>query len=389
MQLRKPLRRPLTVFATLFALTLFINPSHAQGNLPTLTGTGTDTTPARSSAQASTIPASAGSSAVNTQSASTPSNTASTPDTVSATVSSESTLALPSNTNKKTTITPTGPPSSDTISEAAPPALTSSALPSLDGAAPSGLPKLSGVFSYPPPSVPPTLNAPYMQKSNLPEGTVFIAVGACLGALGFVVLAWRGLVAWSLHRSVKRAALYQSATDSKSAFRPGPGATADGPGFYQAHAGSTMSLDALSGTNRNSLAGGRHTPNGSLFFSPTASGNMTTPGNRGSGHLPAGYYQSGASTPGNGNGVTHIGGSTTNPLARVGPQSHGYTRPPSGYVSRPPSGYASSPPISPNLTPQRGPVGGNHTSTSGLNLTQAPQGRTPSVYLEDLFEGRG
>ncbi|KAI9795889.1 MAG: hypothetical protein M1833_006616 [Piccolia ochrophora] len=233
---------------------------------------------------------------------------------------------------------------------------------------PKSLPKLAGAFSYPPPTVPPTQKAPFMQQSTLPEGTVFIAVGGFLGFMGFAVLAWRGLIAWSIHRSVKRAAMQQNMADSKAMLRP--------PTFYSNGPGSTLSLDRLNGRTGGHSSKG-HTPNSSLFFSPTArAGSVTaTPGNRGSSYLPAGYYASGNSAPGGGNGMTHIGG---------GPQAHGYTR----------AHAAPSPPDSPSLPPSRGgetaysrTVVPSHASTSSLNLAAAPQGRAPSAYLEDLFEG--
>ncbi|KAI9856175.1 MAG: hypothetical protein M1824_005672 [Vezdaea acicularis] len=261
----------------------------------------------------------------------------------------------------------------------------SSAAATDDGGITGSLPKISGAFSYPPPTVPPTANAPYMRKSSVPEGTVFIAVGACLGALGLAVLAWRGLVMWSLRRSVKRAALHQNVTDSKHLFTGGTASTK--PGFYSATVGSTLSLDHLGSGARNSTVGPKgHTPNSSLFFSPTAAaGGLTTPGNRGSGYHPSGYYPSGASAPGNGAGMTHIGSSPAAALSRMGggPQAHGY--------SRATSGAAPSPPVSPSLPPSRGTVGGvvggvRNGSMSSLNLNQPPAGRAPSTYLEDLFE---
>lgn len=65
-------------------------------------------------------------------------------------------------------------------------------------------------ISVPVVTVPPTDGAPYMQTSSTPEGAVFIAVGAVLGFLGLAVLAWRGLVAWSVNRSVRQSAMMQS-----------------------------------------------------------------------------------------------------------------------------------------------------------------------------------
>lgn len=257
------------------------------------------------------------------------------------------------------------------------------------GRLPSGLPTLSGAFSYPPPSVPPTAKAPFMQQSSLPEGTVFIVVGATLGFLGFSVLAWRGLVAWSVHRSVKRAAMEQTMADSKVMLRP------RGHGFYAAGAGSTHSLDHLSSNPRLSTSGRKsHLSNsGNLFYSPTArtmsgleplAGNSNNNNsNRGSAYLPGGYYPMSNAAPAGGAATVHLGT----------PSSHSRVR------SR-----GTSPPPSPSLSPGRGvvdptyarhstsasaagaPIIPSHASTSSLNLSVPPAGRAPSAYLEDLFE---
>ncbi|KAI9814781.1 MAG: hypothetical protein M1827_003047 [Pycnora praestabilis] len=294
--------------------------------------------------------------------------------------------ALDSSTATKTTAssqdttsgTATSAPSSSAASSSA--AASSNAV-ATDSGLPSGLPTLPGGYNYPAPTVPPTANAPFMQKTNLPEGTVFIIVGAVLGALGLAVLAWRGLVAWSLHRSVRRAALQQHISDSKSQFRPPRG------GFYSNVGGSTLSLDHL--TSPGGRNGGKsskaHTPTSSLFFSPTAGTGAHTPGTRGSSYLPAGYYATGNAAPGNGSGMTHIGGGGSIGLSTLGPNSHGYSRTRS---------IGPSPPRSPSLPPTRGGDTAyrgasnagltTHKSSSTLNLP--PQGRAPSAYLEDLFE---
>ena len=68
------------------------------------------------------------------------------------------------------------------------------------------LPTITGVFSYPPPSVPPNAGAPYMQASRLPENFVFIIVGAILGFIVLVIFAWRLLNTWSINRNSKRLA---------------------------------------------------------------------------------------------------------------------------------------------------------------------------------------
>ena len=249
----------------------------------------------------------------------------------------------------------------------------------------TGLPKLAGA-NYPPPTVPPTANAPFMQKSNLPEGTVFIAVGAALGFFGFMVLAWRGLVAWSLHRSVKRAAMAQTAKYAHGRDpRGGPGKPKSP--YFSTAAGSTLSLDHLAASGKG---GGSkpHSAHTSLYFSPTAGAGMHSPSNRASGYLPAGYYAAGNGAPGGGTGMTHIGGGATS-LSNLGLQSKRYSR----VQSR-----GQSPQRSPSLPTSRGTdsvLSGSRLSTQGLvgqisnsnlNLSVAPQGRAPSAYLEDLFE---
>ncbi|KAL8997179.1 MAG: hypothetical protein Q9169_003506 [Polycauliona sp. 2 TL-2023] len=235
----------------------------------------------------------------------------------------------------------------------------------------------------PVPTVPPTAGAPYMQKSTLPEGTVFICVGAGLGFIGLVVLAWRGLVAWSLHRSVRKAAMapsvqYSRLGDAKSK------STAPGTPYYSQAPGSNLSLDRLTAPSKGGSK--THTARSSLFFSPTAGTGMQTPGNRGSGYLPAGYYAAGNTATGGGAGMTHVEGKS--PLSGHREQNHRYSRARSA---------APSPPGTPgSLRPDsRGAEVGYRPSTAGLstqaststlNLSTAPQGRAPSAYLEDLFE---
>ncbi|KAF2749951.1 hypothetical protein M011DRAFT_397658 [Sporormia fimetaria CBS 119925] len=273
--------------------------------------------------------------------------------------------------------------------------------------------------------VPNTANAPYMQKSSLPDGTVFICVGAALGFFGAAILAWRGLVAWSLHRSVKRAALAQSAADMK-AMSTNP---AKKRGMYNVvGANSNMSLDRLSaaptGTSRPPkpfASGPGGTPprnSSSLFFSPTAAGNAQrdSMANRSSSYLPAGYYPTGNAQPASGASVTHVGGAgahlSTHSLAQPGNRfSHRSGVSPPGSPSLPPSrGYDRAPTSRDGVTSMynrnsvatlgnsgsRGVYGGdasnNNMSQLSLNVpggTNVPGGRAPSAYLEDLFENHG
>ncbi len=283
-----------------------------------------------------------------------------------------------SSTTKSSSTTESSSTTSPTSSASA-----SASASSTDAAALTGLPKLAQ-DNYPAPTVPPTADAPFMQKSSLPDGTVFICVGAALGFIGLLVLAWRGLVAWSLHRSVKRAAIAQSSKYSRVGDPRANNGKSTGP-YFSPGPGSTLSLDHLGASGK----GGIKTPSsarGSLFFSPTASTGMQTPGNRGSSYLPAGYYAAGNSAPSGGSGMAHIGGGGIG-LSNLTPQNHRYSRARS---------IGPSPPASPSLPPSRGAdstlgrlsTAGltTHASNSSLNLSAPPQGRAPSAYLEDLFE---
>ncbi len=292
-------------------------------------------------------------------------------------------------TTKAAAISKTQETSSKTTAKTATTSDNSVKASSTDALGVSGLPKLAQ-DNYPAPTVPPTNDAPFMQKSNLPEGTVFICVGAALGFFGFLVLAWRGLVAWSLHRSVKKAAIAQSAKYARVR-DPGAHSGKTKSPYFSPGPGSTLSLDQLGGAmGPGGKRGTKHQlGHGSLFFSPTAGTSMQTPGNRGSGYLPAGYYAAGNSAPGGGSGMTHLGGGSGGiGLSNLGPQSHRYSRARS---------IGPSPPGSPSLPPSRAEestAGGRlntagltmHASNSSLNLSPAPQSRAPSAYLEDLFE---
>ncbi|KAI1985341.1 hypothetical protein LOZ53_005108 [Ophidiomyces ophidiicola] len=230
------------------------------------------------------------------------------------------------------------------------------------------LPSLTGGPVIPTPQIPPKEGAPYLKKSNLPEGTIFIAVGAALGLVALIVIAWRVLVAWSINRSVRRATNNTHQSDATALLHSNKRRT----GVYQDAPGGSMSMEKIA-KDRHSRVIQPHTPNQSLFFSPTAGASMHNPGNRASSYLPAGYYSASGATPGGGSGLAHFGGSGLSPL---GPQAQGYSRTKSG----------PSPPASPILPPSSRGHDQLHPSSSSLNLSTPPQGRAPSAYLEDLFE---
>ncbi|KAK5707393.1 hypothetical protein LTR17_020736 [Elasticomyces elasticus] len=214
--------------------------------------------------------------------------------------------------------------------------------------------------------IPYTAAAPFMQKSKLPEGTVFIAVGACLAFLGACVLLWRGLVAWSINRSVKRAATASMRGSEKNGGSTWGGSSGYNPvhggGGYKDMNGSSMSLDALTsaGTKqpgkphfRDHEIKRESTPPAGLFFSPTAQAGRDVQSSRNSSYLPAGYYASPNAQTAGGAGATTIGGSLA-PYARhstVGP----------------------SPPASPGPPTSRGSTSYRATSRDGLR-TQSRDG---------------
>ncbi|KAG9196268.1 hypothetical protein G6011_01389 [Alternaria panax] len=285
----------------------------------------------------------------------------------------------------------------------------------------AGAPTLAGI-GIPDVKVPDTAGAAFMQKSDLPDGTVFICVGAILAFFGAAVLAWRGLVAWSLHRSVKRAAMAQNLADIK-AMSAVPGKKR---GMYNVvGASSTMSLDHLNaapiGKSSKAFAGtpAAQKPASSLFFSPTAggaAGMRDSVAARSSTYLPAGYYASGNAAPAAGSPQMHIGGQNPNNLSALSLSTPGNRfsarsgmSPPES-PSLPPSrgGYARAPPSRDGLSVYNrnsvatlGQSGntrsiygqdGHAVSQLSLNVpggTNVPGGRTPSGYLDDLFENHG
>ncbi len=246
----------------------------------------------------------------------------------------------------------------------------------------TGMPSLSktvdtAIPEYPAPTIPPTHNAPFMNHSTLPDGTVFIAVGAILGAFGLAILLWRGIVACLLHRSVERAAMAQHAAnngrgpgDKNAASFPAPPAQ-----FYKYI--ERESSPSLAGAGLGGSTGRRThrgpTPSATpsqtnLFFSPTAAGGASGMGgsNRDSARfLPSGFYASASPGHGHGNSIS---------MSTLRPSSRGR----GGQL-------APSPPDSPAMGPR---AVSRNFSTSSLNLNRPPSpgARAPSAYLDDLLD---
>ncbi|KAG6118527.1 hypothetical protein E4U13_000134 [Claviceps humidiphila] len=243
----------------------------------------------------------------------------------------------------------------------------------------TGFPTLTGpgvIPTYPPASVPPTKNAPFMHQSTLPDGTVFIVVGAILGALGLALLIWRSFASLMLHRSVERAALAQHVSDDKTGF-PAPPA----PFYKYSDQTSSMSLGGLGGAtsaasagrgvrraNRASIPSGIPSQS-NLFFSPTAGAGAGAgaPSNRASAFLPSGFYAAGTSSPGGGDQTNSIG------LSNLRPNSQGH------YANLSRHNMDVTPPDSPQF------VARHDLRASSLDMNLAPGQRPPSAYLDDLL----
>lgn len=239
----------------------------------------------------------------------------------------------------------------------------------------TGLPTIAGA-GIPDLVIPYTAGAPFMQKSSLPEGTFFIAVGATLAFCGACVLLWRLMVAWSVNRSVKRTAMLASsyggsekAGRTTSSYWGGSTmgynrmASSGGPGktgsFYKdPNYDSTVTLDTLTASGKplkpphfRDSAADRSSPSSNLppnlFFSPTAqaasqrdSAHIQQNQHRNSGYMPSGYYASPSSQAAGGNSAIAIGGN-------LAPGSYGNPNRHSAITLN----NNPSPPASPSLPP--------------------------------------
>ncbi|PSR74286.1 hypothetical protein BD289DRAFT_353661, partial [Coniella lustricola] len=269
-------------------------------------------------------------------------------------------------------------------------ATTSASMPGLSTAtsAASDMPSLSStsgatsadtsIPTYPAATVPPTADAPYMQRSTAPDGTVFIAVGAILGAFGLAILLWRAIIACLLHRSVEKAAMAQHRANDKAPF-PTPPAP-----FYKYtdhESGSAQNVGSGRGVRRTTRGPTPSaTPSQSnLFFSPTAAGagnresTYRDAPNRDSSYresrfLPAGFYAAGQSSPHNLDAANESAIS----LSNLRPDSRGHAQ----------RSSVQPLPESPGFGPQRSPLNHN-VSTTSLNVPAT--GRAPSAYLDDLL----
>ncbi|KAK8017661.1 csi2 protein-like protein [Apiospora rasikravindrae] len=250
------------------------------------------------------------------------------------------------------------------------------------------LPTLPGSYSYPPPAVPDTRNAPFMRQSTLPQGTFFIIVGSILAAIGVAVLVWRAVVACLLHRSVKRAALAQHLANDKAGI-PGAGVVSNNAApFYkytdQNSAGSLGAINASAGRGVRRTTRGpvpSATPSQTnLFFSPTAPGG-TQAGNRSSTFLPSGFYAAGQGAPQQSSRQS-IHNSIS--MSDLRPDSRGVGRPDSRGLARPESRGLGRPTESPGLAPR--PEQRRNISTNSVTMARPTSTRAPSMFLDDLLD---
>lgn len=232
--------------------------------------------------------------------------------------------------------------------------------------------------------IPWTAGAPFMQKSSLPEGTVFIAIGAILAFLGACVILWRGMVAWSINRSVKRAALASVGAGEKSTWGGSSGyrTVSQKQSDLYKDAGSSMSLDQLTSAGkpmkphfRDSTMERRDMPPADLFFSPTAkvsNRDSMMNNHRNSGYMPSGYYASPNSAAAGGASATTLGGDGTHSIAPYANRS--------SYMGEP------SPPSSPGFPPTRssgaGYRGSRSESREGLRAPPSREGRRSYLSAE-------
>ncbi|KAJ9662326.1 hypothetical protein H2198_001460 [Neophaeococcomyces mojaviensis] len=167
--------------------------------------------------------------------------------------------------------------SASSLSDA--PSLTSGNVPKL-----SDLPTLSGYYSYPPPTVPPTSNAPYLRKTNLPENFVFIVVGATIAFVALVIIVWRVFTSWSINRRFQRHEGGFAGRHGNAAYTPLADIKQKPP------VASSHDMKDLGNLPRNFSS----VP--SLFFSPTAevarhSMRPVSSKTESRQHLPAGHYR--------------------------------------------------------------------------------------------------
>src|SRR5277367_3971548 len=135
------------------------------------------------------------------------------------------------------------------------PALTSSAaLPSLNTNLPTLTENPANIPTYQVIIPQNIAQNPFIQTSTMPEGTVFIIVGSALAGLALMLIGWRAIYIWCLHRQTSQQRKKQNyyAEMEQRPFNSGNGSSSSTTPFAAAGAGSQISLDYLRPGDRTS-----------------------------------------------------------------------------------------------------------------------------------------
>lgn len=248
-------------------------------------------------------------------------------------------------------------------------------------------------FATPIPTIPSMANNPYLAQSTLPQGTVFIAVGAILGGLGLAIIGWRMASAVAFRRSIKRSEKSGpvmssiGGTDNQTLLYPGdPSRAMQHDGVY----GPAGSMSSDNFRNQSMISSSNGPGGHNLFFSPTAEVMNTAIGNtagtiggssvtstfggvgtRNSVYLPAGYYAPGSGN-GGGGGAASITSRTTRNFSMARESMYGNIG----------NGQTLMGQINGGTNSIRGSTfGGVNGSRNFANESQ----RAPSAYLDDLL----
>jgi len=285
--------------------------------------------------------------------------------------------------------------------------------------------------------IPNVADNPFLEKSNYPDGTVFIIVGSCLAGLALLVIGWRTAYVWCLHRQTKERRKQQKYTEmgEQRPYAAVNGTSSNGavnnnnpfardismeylrPGDRK----SQVSLFSRPSTGRTATNQPRPVssvdpviPSNVQFYSPsahpggsTAAALGTQAADRSSAYLPAGYYLRDASPAANGSATPTSPRQTsstpasstlllpdqvTAQLARANRSSVSVVSGNAGRAASVSASVYGGPPTRP-LSTNYPPSPGNHPPPrrTGTSYTEAPAGdrrSKPSQLLDDLLGGR-
>jgi hypothetical protein len=175
--------------------------------------------------------------------------------------------------------------------------------------------------------IPNLAGNPFLATSSYPDGTVFIIVGSCLAGVALILIGWRVVYSYLLHRQTQETRKktqypemhepYTAVNGSPKNFSVAPFARDISMDFLRPSPGDRKSVvSTRPSTGRPATAAPRPPSTagnplaGNLFYSPSAHPGATTAAaigtqssDRNSAYLPAGYYLR-ESGPATGNAVT-------------------------------------------------------------------------------------